>query len=171
MRLVAIELDDAKAFVAQHHRHNHAPKIYWRFGVGLELDGTLVGVAMGGRPKGRWAPSERWVIEVIRCCTIGHKNACTMLYGAICRAAKALGYDEAITYTLASEDGASLRAAGFTAEAALPARGYGGGRPRYESNLLGESVRPEEAKVRWRRVLGQPHAVLALVSREAEASE
>jgi len=76
-----------------------------------------------------------------------------MLYGAVCRAATALGYDEAITYTLASEDGASLRAAGFTAEAELPARGYGGGRARYDSNLLGEAIRPEEAKVRWRRYL------------------
>jgi hypothetical protein len=36
-----------------------------------------------------------------------------MLYGALCRAGKALGYSEAWTYTLPHEDGRSLHAAGF----------------------------------------------------------
>ena len=36
-----------------------------------------------------------------------------MLYGAAWRAARAMGYRKIITYTLASEDGASLRASGW----------------------------------------------------------
>lgn len=43
----------------------------------------------------------------------GTKQACSMLYGAMCRAARALGYTEVWTYTLPEEPGTSLRAAGF----------------------------------------------------------
>lgn len=146
-----VTLKEARRFVAEHHRHNGAP-VGWRFGTGLEIDGELVGVAVASDPTGPWADSLHR-IEIVRCCTIGHRNACSMLYGAICRAGAALGFDVAITYTLASEDGASLKAAGFVPDADLAARGYGGGRPRYEGNLLGEATRPEEAKRRWTRQL------------------
>lgn len=148
--LVDLTLDECKRFVADHHRHSR-PSTIWRFGVGLELDGRLVGVAMAGNPKGPW--STRGMIEILRCCTDGTRNACTKLYGAICQAARALGYRHAVTYTLASEGGASLRAAGFEVLAQRPARGYGGGRPRYEANLFGEPQRPEEAKSLWWRPL------------------
>jgi len=40
-------------------------------------------------------------------------NACSMLYGAARRAARALGHEPIYTYTLPDEGGASLRAAGF----------------------------------------------------------
>lgn len=146
-----VDLREARRFIADHHRHNQAPR-GWRFGTSLHRDGVIVGVAIASRPTGRGADLDG-VIEIVRCCTDGSRNACSMLYGAICRAAKALGYQEAITYTLASEDGASLKASGFHQEAILPPRGYGGGRDRYESNLLGEAVRPEAEKIRWRRVL------------------
>ena len=53
-------------------------------------------------------------LEVNRCCTDGARNACSMLYGAAWRAAKALGYQRLITYTLPDEGGASLRASGWT---------------------------------------------------------
>ena len=43
----------------------------------------------------------------------GTKNACSMLYGAAWRAAKALGYRRLITYTLPAEGGASLKASGW----------------------------------------------------------
>lgn len=54
------------------------------------------------------------MIEITRCCVIeGHKNANSLLYAAAWRAARAMGYRRIITYTLPSESGASLRAAGF----------------------------------------------------------
>ena len=54
-------------------------------------------------------------LEVLRVCTDGAPNACSMLYGAVRRAAIAMGYPacNVITYTLASEPGTSLRAAGW----------------------------------------------------------
>ena len=45
-----------------------------------------------------------------------------MLYGAVWRAAKAMGFKRCITYTQHGETGASLRAAGFVMVKSLPAR-------------------------------------------------
>jgi hypothetical protein len=70
------------------------------------------GVAIVGRPVARRLDNG-WTLEVNRCCTDGTKNACSMLYGAAWRAAKALGYKKLITYTLPSEGGASLRASNW----------------------------------------------------------
>ena len=52
MKIVPITLKAACAFIAQHHRHNKPPA-GWKFGVGLECDGVLVGVATAGRPVAR----------------------------------------------------------------------------------------------------------------------
>jgi hypothetical protein len=52
--------------------------------------------------------------EVTRLCTDGYINACSFLYGAAARVAKAMGYTKIITYILESENGASLRASGWT---------------------------------------------------------
>jgi hypothetical protein len=52
--------------------------------------------------------------EVTRLCTDGVKNGCSFLYGAAARVARAMGYTKIISYILESEDGASLRASGWT---------------------------------------------------------
>jgi hypothetical protein len=52
--------------------------------------------------------------EVYRIASDGVPNGCSMLYGALVRAAWALGYDKALTYTLADEPGTSLKASGWT---------------------------------------------------------
>lgn len=117
LTLRPVTLAEAKAFVAKHHRHNDPP-ITWRFGVGVEKDDGLVGVAMAGLPKSRMMmSSDPLLLEVNRTCTDGTPNANSMLYGAIARAAKALGYRRLVTYTLTSETGASLRAAGWRTDA------------------------------------------------------
>ena len=54
-----------------------------------------------------------YTLEVLRCCVDGSKNACSQLYAAAWRAARALGYRRLITYTRADEPGTSLRAAGW----------------------------------------------------------
>ena len=41
------------------------------------------------------------------------KDACSFLYGACAREARRRGFERIITYTLASESGASVKAAGF----------------------------------------------------------
>ncbi len=43
----------------------------------------------------------------------GHKGACSILYGACARAARAMGASDLLTYTDADEPGTSLRAAGW----------------------------------------------------------
>ena len=103
----------AKAFVASHHRH-HAPPLGSIFQVGIgDMDRTLVGVAIVGRPVARRL-DDGATLEVTRVCVLpGVSNGCSMLYGACARAAEALGYARIITYTLPSEGGASLRASGW----------------------------------------------------------
>jgi hypothetical protein len=59
-------------------------------------------------------------VEVTRLATDGAHNACSMLYAAAWRAAKALGYTRLITYTQSGESGASLRAAGWRVVAQRP---------------------------------------------------
>jgi hypothetical protein len=113
MRLCAtpIELDEANAFVAQHHRH-HKPVVGHKFSIGAALNGAIVGVVIVGRPVSRMRDDGE-TLEVTRLCTDGTRNACSFLYGAAARAAFALGYRRIGTYILASEPGASLAAAGW----------------------------------------------------------
>lgn len=149
LELVPVSLSEARRFVGLHHRHNLPPQ-GWKFGVGAAVDGELVGVAIAGRPVARALDNGR-TLEVTRTCTDGTRNANSFLYGAIARAAKALGYRTLYTYTLASEPGSSLRAAGWVADEELPARA-GWDTPtrrRYQRDLFGEERTPTEAKVRW----------------------
>lgn len=101
----------AKQFVAKHHRHNKPP-IGHKFSIALFDGWVLVGVAMAGRPISRHQDDGE-TLEVNRTCTDGTKNANSMLYGAVWRAARAMGYVRCITYTQYGECGASLRASGF----------------------------------------------------------
>jgi hypothetical protein len=157
LELVPITLAEARLFIATHHRH--APRLVgWKVGVGIS-NGELRGVAVLSRPVARkLQAAEPRTIEIVRVCTLGDRNANSRLYGAACRAAAALGYTAAVTYTLESENGSSLRAAGFTADA--EPRGARGGqtwnmptRPRYETDLFGDPVAAPGPKVRWRREL------------------
>lgn len=111
LKIRPITFRDACAFVKEYHRHNKPP-VGHKFSVGLENDGVLCGVAMAGRPVARHFDDGR-TLEVNRTCTDGTSNANSALYGAIWRAAKAMGYRRCITYTQADETGASLRAAGW----------------------------------------------------------
>lgn len=111
LELQPITFAEANEFIRQHHRH-HLPPVGWKYGIAVS-DGTrVVGVITVGRPVARHY-DDGWTLEVTRCCTDGAKNACSMLYGAAWRAAKALGYKRMITYTLASESGGSLKASGW----------------------------------------------------------
>lgn len=118
MKLVPVTVKRARAFVAEHHRH--LPRLQGGlFAVGVELGGELVGVGLAGHPPRVWMGTGRVVISRVAARAdlpgVGdHASpACTMILGALCRAAKALGYREAWTYTLPEEPGSSLRGAGF----------------------------------------------------------
>jgi hypothetical protein len=112
--LKPISLKTAKEFVKAHHRHNSPPQGH-KFSVGLEQDERLIGVVIVGRPIARHN-DDGYTAEVTRCCVLpGHHGANSKLYAAAWRAVKGMGYTRLISYTLPSESGASLRAAGFSA--------------------------------------------------------
>jgi hypothetical protein len=105
-------------------RHNPPPRgDVFLVGVATE-DGILVAVGIAGRPVARRLNNGQRV-EVTSVAAGGTRNACSMLYGALARAAFALGYTRIITYTQSNEPGTSLRAAGYRVVAQRPAhRGW-----------------------------------------------
>ena len=121
LQIRPITLRAACAFIAQHHRHNKPPR-GWKFGVSAWLGDSMVGVATAGRPVAR-SLDDGLTLEVNRTCTDGTRNANSLLYGSIWRAAKAMGYTRCVTYIQGDESGASLRAAGWVKAADLQARG------------------------------------------------
>ncbi len=122
LNLRPIKLTEALDFCREHHRHSQAP-VGHRFSIGVEADGELVGACIVGRPVARMA-DDGYTAEVLRCITTGFPNACSMLYGAARRAAKAMGYRLLITYTLSTEPGTSLRASGWQQAASVPAQSW-----------------------------------------------
>lgn len=151
-----IKLRDANAYVEQNHRHN-LPTNGHKFSIACYEGNRLCGVAIAGQPVARNL-DDGLTIEIRRVCTDGTRNACSMLYGACSRCAHEMGYRRVVTYTLASESGASLRAAGFISMGEA-----GGGswnvpsRPRWETQLtlFGEKPKyPTEKKIRWEKHFG-----------------
>ena len=112
MKIVPLTLTQANRLVSLWHRHSKPIRFLSFFAIGLENDRKIVGAVIVGRPI---SPSfcDGYTVEIKRLVTSGDSNACSMLYGAAWRAARALGYSKAITYTLDSESGASLRGAGW----------------------------------------------------------
>jgi hypothetical protein len=111
----------ACAFVARVHRHHDKPQGH-KFSLAVQTDtGAVVGVAIIGRPVARHF-DDGLTVEVTRVATDGTPNACSALYAAAWRTARAAGYRRAITYTQHGESGASLRAAGWRKVADRPAR-------------------------------------------------
>lgn len=113
MRVIPVTMKQANEFVLSHHRH-HGKVRGCKFCIGAaEGNGTLHGVAVVGRPVSRYLDNGQ-IAEVTRLCTDGYKNACSFLYGACARIARQMGYAALLTYILETEDGASLRASGWT---------------------------------------------------------
>lgn len=153
LKLCNITLKEARAFVAAHHSHNRPPQ-GWCFGVGVVSDGRLVAVGTAGRPVARLLDDGR-TLEITRVATDHTRMACSMVYGALCRAGAALGWRSAITYTLESECAACIKASGFVSTSSAGSNvGFdGGNRYRVETNLFGERLRPDGPKRLWRREL------------------
>ena len=146
LTLVPVSLKEANAFVAANHRH-HKPVTGHKFSIGCKAEGRLVGVAIVGRPVSRYL-DDGLTLEVNRLCTTGEKNACSMLYAAAARAAKAIGYRRIITYTLDTEDGASIRAAGWSCAGPAGGKHWTGQRRPSSPGLY-----PEQRKLRYEKQL------------------
>ena len=144
MNIQPITFKQACEFINKHHRH-HRATVGCKFCIGLFDDGKLVGVAVCGRPVSRYL-DDGLTCEINRLCTDGTRNACSMLYGASCRVAKAMGYKKIITYILESENGASLKASNFVCEGTAGGTHWTGKRNR------GQDI-PKEMKTKWSRWL------------------
>ena len=143
MEAVPLHLREANEFVAKYHRHN-LPTVGGKFAVGAALDGKLVGVAIAGRPVARKLDDGK-TLEVLRVCTDGTPNANSFLYGRVKRIALLMGYQKVITYTLAVEPGASLRAVGAQVVGQVQPKEWSvPSRPRESQTVYGK------AKVKWK---------------------
>lgn len=112
---VPITLREANAFIENFHRHNGRTNYGGgKFAIGASNGDELVGVAIVGRPLARLL-QDGFTAEVTRCCVVDHapKNTNSFLYACCWRAWRAMGGLKMVTYTLATESGASLRGAGW----------------------------------------------------------
>lgn len=144
LRTAPIGLRAANAWVEANHRH-HGPVRGHKFSVAVvDRDGQIRGVGIAGRPVARQLDDGEH-LEVLRVATDGTPNACSMLYGALRRAALALGYrpENVLTYTLAEESGTSLLASGWHAVGRTKAEGWD--RPSRGR----EDRHPTGRKTRW----------------------
>ena len=147
LRVCPMTLKEANEYVDAYHRH-HAPAVGHKFSVGVRNSfGEVVGVAIMGRPVARMVDQGK-IIEVVRLATQGERNVCSMLYSTAARAAAAMGYEKIQTYTLLEENGASLRASGWTREAETV-----GGSWTRASKPGRRQDQPLGPKVRWARQL------------------
>jgi hypothetical protein len=146
LHAVPVKLAEAIEFVGNFHRHNKPPA-GGLFFVGVSDGDKLVGVAIVSRPVARFM-DDGVTAEVTRCCVMDDapKGACSFLYARCWQAAKALGWQKLITYTLQSESGASLRGAGWKTVAELTANN-----PKSWQSRPGREWHPVvgQAKFRW----------------------
>lgn len=144
MKAVRVELAEANAFVAEHHRH-HKRVVGHRFSIGAERAGKLVGCVIVGRPVARQSDQKN-IAEVTRLVTDGTQNACSFLYSQAARAAKELGFHSIQTFTLPSESGVSLRASGWECLGETKAGSW-------QSRSNRRTDQPTEQKIKWSRAL------------------
>lgn len=145
LELRPCDFQTARDFVRDNHRHNKPP-VGHKFSIACYDGDRLCGVCMVGRPVSRYL-DDGLTLEINRCCTDGTKNACTILYGAACRAAKALGYKRVVTYTRETEPGTSLRASNFVCDGKAGGNHWTG--QRYQQMTITDDV----LKVRWSKTL------------------
>ncbi|MGL4442443.1 MAG: XF1762 family protein [Alsobacter sp.] len=146
LALCPITIREAVAFSMKHHRHHKGEPRCSRFAVAVESDGVIAGVAIVGNPCARLRLDD-YTAEVTRLCVLEHHHsACSMLYAASWRAARALGYLRLGTYILSEESGVSLRAAGWRLVGEAGGGKWGRKmRPRVDGH-------PTQVKLRWEAV-------------------
>lgn len=154
LQVVPLTVEEANGYIAAIHRHN-GPLPTARLAVGLiDSDALVRGVAIAGIPKARVLMA-RGTLEVSRVGTDGVRNGCSMLYAAITRAARALGYRRLVTYTLEQELGASLRASGWRQVSQVGGKSWTR-RQQSNGNFFYQDAHDTGAKWRWEIALGEP---------------
>lgn len=115
LKILPISLKEANAYVETNHRH-HRKATGHKYSLAVyDENDVLHGVAIVGRPLSRFLDDGK-TLEVLRLCTDGTYNACSILYARCARVAKEMGYEKIITYILEEEHGSSLKASGWACE-------------------------------------------------------
>jgi len=116
LRLVNVDRDTAKAFIARYHAKLPEWPYRTMYAIGAKLGGRLVAVATAGHPTGRWADQQN-VLELTRVASDGTmKNAASMLTARILDLLSASKRGDPgqparfVTYSLSSEEGSTYRA-------------------------------------------------------------
>ena len=142
LNLVPVTLREANAHTARLHRHT-APVTGRKFSIAVtNVDEQIRGVSIVGRSCARHL-DDGWTVEVLRVTTDGCPNACSMLYAACWRAARAMGYRRCITYTLLTEPGTSLRAVGWRVVGVVKAQSW------HRQSQPRVDLAPLRGKLRW----------------------
>ena len=142
LRVIPLDLKEANGIVVKFHRH-HKPAVGHRFSLGVVNDsGKIVGAAIASRPIARLT-DQKFVLEITRVATDGTRNACSILLGAIAKAARVMGYGIVQTTTLQRESGSSLKAVGWKSQK-INADGKG-----WDSRTGRNVDCKDELKVRW----------------------
>lgn len=142
LALTPITLREANAYVLAHHRHHGETRGCICVVACADSEGAIHGVGIAGRPLSRML-QDGYTAEVTRLCTDGAQNAPSMLYRALWRACRALGYRRLVTYTLPEEGGTSLRAAGYKLV------GEAGGGSWSRTSRPRVDTAPTQTKLRW----------------------
>lgn len=141
--VVPVGMKAANSFVTDHHRHNKAVR-GCKFCIGVMSGPDLVGVLIAGRPVTKFL-DDGYTLEILRCCTDGTYNACSILYSRAARIGYLMGYTAVITYTLKKETGSSLRAVGAVFDKYVPAGSWNRPSRSREHQKVYDSP-----KIRWR---------------------
>lgn len=153
---------EAKLFIGLKHRH--LKRVTGGIvSVSIRRGGELVGAAMFGRPvASKTQNSIPGIAEVVRAAVIpGVRGGNSKLYKMCATIAREQGYWAIQTFTIESESGVSLRAAGFILD--RPASEDEEKKPNQHGkyrigrtlNLFGEPEIHKERKNRWVRILGK----------------
>lgn len=158
MRIKPVSLKEANAYVVANHRHHDKVQGH-KYSIGVYEGDVLHGVAIVGHPQGRY-DNDGQTLEVLRLCTDGTYNACSMLYSRCARIAKDMGYQKIITFILESETGASLKASGWKCENEKCGGLSWENNKRYKErhkytqlSFLPKKEVPREYKKRWSKLL------------------
>lgn len=144
LEIVPLTFKEAKFFIDRFHRH-HRPPTGGLFAIGCSCGSDVVGVAVVGRPLARLL-DDGWTVEVTRLCTDGTiPHVASKLYAACWRAARAMGWRRLVTYTLNTESGVSIKAAGWKCIGEVRGGGWNRkSRPRVD-------LHPTQNKIRWEK--------------------
>lgn len=143
-----ITLDDARSYIKHVHRHNKPPHGH-KFSIALDsTNGFVVGVLVASTPIARHQNDGR-TLELNRVCVDSrYHNVCSSLMGRAIRIGKEMGYTRFLSYTLPSESGSSLKAAGFKKSGIVKGNPNGWNsssrkRARPSNELAGDKIRWE----------------------------